>query len=70
KYSFHVYRSLQGQEFRFPEYYNDSTTDATIQSQLHKLPEEEQYLQFPADMNPEVKDEITIKWIKRLIEMK
>jgi len=70
KYSFHVYRSLQGQEFRFPEYYNDSTADATIQSQLHKLPEEEQYIQFPADINPEEQDEITIKWIQRLIEMK
>lgn len=67
---FYVYRSLEGQDYRFPQYYSaDSNADPIVHSQLHKMPEEEQYLQIPSDLSREVKDEITIKWIQKLIEM-
>lgn len=70
EYSFYVYRSLEGQEYRFPQYYNDDeNADPIVRSQLHKMPEEEQYLQIPTDLSPEAKDEITIKWIQKLIKM-
>ncbi|ANA80555.1 hypothetical protein PVOR_04383 [Paenibacillus vortex V453] len=68
EFSFYVYRSLEGQEYRFPQYYNhDGNADIIVHSQLPKMPEEEQYLCFPTDWSLEVKDEITIKWIQKLI---
>ncbi len=70
EFNFYVYRSLEGQDYRFPQYYSaDSNADPIVHSQLPKMPEEEQYLQIPSDLSREVKDEITIEWIKKLIKM-
>ncbi|WP_234032863.1 hypothetical protein [Paenibacillus faecalis] len=68
EFSFNVYQSLEGMEYRFPQYDNvDYNADIILRNNLHKMLEEDQYLQLPNNLSDDEKDEITIQWIQNLI---
>lgn len=69
EFSFYVYRSINGTEYRFPQYYNDdSSADMIVRSGQPRMPEDERYLAFPAGLSMEEKDGLTIPWIRKLID--
>lgn len=70
EFSFYVYRSLEGLEYRFPQYYNDdSKADIFVRIHIDDMPEGEQYLQFPFNLSNEEKDRVTVEWIHKLIAL-
>lgn len=68
EFCFNVYESIEGIEYRFPQYHNTHyNADLVVRNNLHKMSVEEQYLQLPINLSEVEKDEITIQWIQKLI---